>query len=124
MTEQSPFERDQDPGTPAGSPYGQPAPADAPAPSQGSDGLSITALVLGIISLCAMCAGIFALPFSIAAVVCGFIARKRSAENNRPTGMATAGLVMGIISGVLALAWTALVYVGLIGSSGSSVYYG
>lgn len=124
MSEQHPFDPNRDPAVAAGSPYGQPAPGPGPAPSQGTDGLSITALILGIISLPAVCVGIFALPFSIAAVVCGFFARKRCAEQNRPTGMATAGLVMGTISGVLALAWTALVYVGLIGSSGSSVNYG
>jgi hypothetical protein len=92
------------PGTlPAPSPSSMPVPPPAyvpvtggPAPSRGTNGLAIAALVLGILWLCAI--------GSVLAIVFGFVALnqiKRSGQAGR--GLAIAGIVLGII-GVIASA--------------------
>lgn len=73
----------------------QPYPASGPARS---DGLAIAALVVGIISLFTSLCNLFGLPFSIAAIVLGILGIRRGGG-----GKATAGLILGIISFVLAL---------------------
>ena len=66
---------------------------------EGSKGLSIAALVCGIVSITLGCCCTFVgLPTSIAAIICGAISISKSKPGK---GMAIAGLVMGIISIVL-----------------------
>ena len=81
----------------------QPAPGyPPPAPSSNK---STWALVLGILSL--VCLGILA---GIPAIILGNQAKKELAGTGAPTGMATAGVVMGWIS----VAWTAIAVILLI----------
>jgi hypothetical protein len=68
--------------------------------------MAVAALVLGIIGT------LFSLnwltvwvggPMAIIALVLGILARKQAAAEGRPTGMATAGMVLGIIGTTVAL---------------------
>lgn len=73
-----------------------------------SKGLSIAALVCGIFGLVGGWIPIPGLPFvallaGIAGIVLGAIAMKKAKANGEPKGLATAGLVCGIIGTALAL---------------------
>jgi uncharacterized protein DUF4190 len=78
----------------------------APVPQQRSSGKAITALVLGIIGLF----GIFVL--SVLAIIFGALGRGDTDRD--PTlggrGMATAGLVLGMVGLVLTPLWYAVLY--------------
>lgn len=76
--------------------------------------MAIASLVLGIVSLvfAVLIPGfqILASPVGIVGIILGAIARKNLAEQNQPTGTATAGLVMSIIGTILGLLlWLACV---------------
>ncbi|MBB4853072.1 hypothetical protein HNP40_000438 [Mycobacteroides chelonae] len=91
---------------PPASPYGYPAAGAYPPveSARGTNGFAITALILGIIPICA---GIFG-------VIFGFISLnqiKRTGQNGR--GMAIAGIVLGFI-------WIAVIAVIAVVSAGSS----
>ncbi|MCL2746645.1 MAG: DUF4190 domain-containing protein [Coriobacteriia bacterium] len=85
--------------------------------------LSIVGLVLGIIGLLITCS--FAafgmplgLPFSIAALVCGIMGRNRTPQG-MPSGMAVAGLVLGIVGivvGIAALVWFFIIAAAVVAS--------
>ena len=62
------------------------------APS-GSKGMSIAALVLGIISVVLFCFWYLAIPCAILAIIFGILGRKKE-----KSGMATAGFVLGIVA--------------------------
>ena len=62
------------------------------------------------------CLGI---PFGIAATVTGFLGRKRAEESGQSTGMATAGLVLGIV----ALAVTIIIIIISVASGGYDFNY-
>lgn len=67
-----------------------------------SKGISIAALVCGIVGV----AGGWILSWggivvSIVAIILGAIGMKKAKENNEPKGLATAGLVLGIIGTVI-----------------------
>ena len=67
-------------------------------------GLAITGFVLGIVSVVLCWFGVFsflALPLAIVGLVLSIVGGKKLKANNMPTGLATAGLVIGIISVVL-----------------------
>ena len=88
-------------------------------PSQKTSPLAITSLVLGIVGI--PCCTVFAL--GIAAVVTGFLARKQIAESQgflKGDGMAMAGLVLGVISIVVAVVVWIL---NLTGATDSSFYF-
>lgn len=78
--------------------------------------LAIVALVCGIVAFPMMClCGIFSIPLSIAAVVCGLVGRKKIKESNGQLtgdGMALAGLILGCVAAALSIvgmiAWGAL----------------
>jgi hypothetical protein len=94
------------PGAPGG--YGQ-------APSQTSP-LAIVSLVTGILGF--LCCTFFVL--GIAAVVTGFMARKQIAESQgrlKGSGMATAGLVLGVLSIVIAAVYWVLILTGAVDSN-------
>lgn len=61
-------------------------------------GYSIASLVLGILSICFFCVWYISIPAAILAIIFGVIGRKQGSK-----GMATAGLILGIIAGVLVL---------------------
>jgi hypothetical protein len=62
-------------------------------PERGA-GMGIASLVLGILSLPLCICSLFDLPFSILAIVFGFVSRSQGG----PRGTATAGIIMGFIS--------------------------
>ena len=73
------------------------------APSASQNGMAITSLVLGIISIMAGTLILTALP----AVICGHIARRQIRESSMAQagdGMAIAGLILGYISIILTVA--------------------
>jgi len=74
----------------------------APAPgSYPGKGMSVAAMVLGIIAMVIGWipgVGWLGLPCAIVALILGIIGRKKAKEVGAPTGMATAGVVLGIIS--------------------------
>lgn len=61
--------------------------------NQESKGMSIAALVLGIVSLVMLCIWYISIPCSILAIIFGILGRKKGGK-----GMGTAGLVLGIIT--------------------------
>lgn len=63
-------------------------------PSDRGAGMGIASLVLGILSLPLCICSLFDLPFSILAIVFGFVSRSQGG----PRGTATAGIIMGFIS--------------------------
>jgi hypothetical protein len=92
-------------GVPVSEPAAPPlAPADLSSRSQSSQGLAITSLVLGIVSVVAVfCGGLLA---GIAAIICGHIAFNRVKRNPAQysgSGMAMAGFILGYVSLALSL---------------------
>ena len=71
-----------------------------------SKGLSIASMVLGIVSLVMLCIWYVSIPCAILAIIFAIIGRKKGGK-----GMATAGLVLGII----ALAFDILIVIFAIG---------
>jgi hypothetical protein len=71
---------------------------------QKNNGMAVASLVLSLVSLLVW-------PAAILGVIFGFVARSQLAERPHETGggMATAGIVCGIIFGVLGLLW--MIYV-------------
>ncbi len=59
----------------------------------GGKGLSITAMVLGIVSVVLFCVSYISIPCAILAVIFGIIGKKRDGK-----GMAITGLVLGIVA--------------------------
>jgi hypothetical protein len=97
---------------PAGPPGGPPQYGGAPVAGQSTNGKAIASLVLGIVGL--FCIG---WPAGIAAIILGRIAKREiDAGQGTGSGMATAGLIMGIISvvvyGLLTILWLILVIAG------------
>ncbi len=73
-----------------------------------SKGMSIAALILGIVSLVMLCIWYISIPCSILAIIFGILGRKKGGK-----GMGTAGLVLGIISVVLMIIFYLLVLAGV-----------
>jgi len=68
-------------------------------------GMGIASLVLGILSLPLCICSLFDLPFSILAIVFGFVSRSQGG----PRGTATAGIIMGFISLLVVIVFFILV---------------
>lgn len=77
-------------------------------PEKESKGMSVAALVLGIISLVLICIWYISIPSAILAIIFGIIGRKKGAR-----GMGTAGLVLGIITIVFIVIFYLLVLAGV-----------
>ena len=94
QTYQQPVQQSQTQSAYTQQPYYQYAPVNPALVSQQntSDGFAIASLICGIAGLVACCTG---LP-SILAVVFGAISKAKN-DGTRPTGMSTAGLILGII---------------------------
>ena len=59
----------------------------------GGKGLSIAAMVLGIVSVALFCVSYISIPCAILAIIFGIVGKKKGGK-----GMAIAGLVLGIIA--------------------------
>lgn len=97
-------------GAPTAPGYGAPTPPGyvAPPSGPGTDGLAVASLVTGIGSLvalvCCFFGPILGIPAGVAGVVMGVMGRKRTRESGRNgQGLATAGMICGIIGVVLHL---------------------
>ena len=66
-------------------------------------GLSMAAMICGIVSFPAFCCGILGIPIPIAAIICGHLGIKDLKDNPEKTGkgLAIAGLVLGYLSIVI-----------------------
>ncbi len=103
---------------------GQPPIHPTGTPSQPGSGLAIAALVVGIVSLVLFCIPYIALPAAVVAVVLGAVARSKASRGEAEgKGMATAGLICGIISGLLAILLVAgaLAFMGFAAKKGIDV---
>lgn len=101
-----------------------PAPPELPGTrtvDPGPDGLSIASLILGILGLVMMSCYGAGFPFSLAAVICGHLVKKRAAPagGGASAGMATAGLVTGYI-GLGLLLLVALIVVAALAFAGAA----
>jgi hypothetical protein len=74
-------------------------------PSNRGAGMGIASLVLGILSLPLCICSLFDLPFSILAIVFGFVSRSQGG----PRGTATAGIICGFASLILVIVFFILV---------------
>ena len=91
------------PAPPPGTPYGAPA-----APSQGTNGLAVGSLILGILSF--FCVGLIAGPI---AIVLGFLGRKKANEEmaGNGAGMALAGIITGALGFAVSLVFVLFTFV-------------
>lgn len=92
------------PGGPGGPPPGgQPTPGGG-YPGQPSNGLGVTALILGIAAIPLVCCFYIGVPLGIVAVVLGWLG-KQKAERGEATnrGQAMAGLICGAVAVVLGI---------------------
>lgn len=72
---------------------------------QESKGLSIAAMVLGIVSVVFCCVAYISIPCAILAIIFGFVGKKKGGK-----GMAITGIVLGIVAiGLYVLAVAGLV---------------
>lgn len=69
----------------------------------GTNGMAITALVVGIVSTIFFWGGWLFVVSTGAAVVTGVLGNRAAAAGKGQRGMATAGLVLGVVAGVLEL---------------------
>ncbi len=81
-------------------------------------GMMVAALVLGIWSIVGLCIpylGVTAPIGGIIAIILGVIGRKKAKNASQPTGMGTAGLILGIVG--LAIFITLVIIVVAIGAA-------
>jgi hypothetical protein len=62
-------------------------------------------MILAVIGVCFFIGG----PLALIGLVLAFIGRKRAHETGAPTGLATAGVVMGIIGVIAGILWLIVV---------------
>jgi hypothetical protein len=75
--------------------------------STSRDSQSVAALVTGLLSLfLSVFCGLISIPLAIVAIFLGITGRKRARATGGSTGMATAGLVLGIIALAMIAVWT------------------
>ena len=109
---------------PAQSFAAEPVAATASADKDPGQVLGIVALVAGVVSILAICCtsilmpvlSLVALPFSIAAIVCGALGMKKSKEAGKTNVMAIIGLVIGVLS-ILAVVASIVLFVFGIGAA-------
>lgn len=107
----------QQPPPPPGQPV-PPPPGSMPPPPGGvpgqqpSNGMGLTAMILGIVALPLVCCFYLGIPVGIVAVVMGFLG-KQKADRGEATnrGQAMAGLICGAIAAVLGIILLVLVVV-------------
>ncbi|WP_455355645.1 DUF4190 domain-containing protein [Streptomyces sp. SYSU K217416] len=80
---------------------------------QPQNGMGVTALVLGIISVCIFCSSIVAVVFGVLAVVFGVIGRTRAGRGQATNaGQALAGIILGVVGIILGAGMFALMISG------------
>jgi hypothetical protein len=117
-TAPSPYLTQTSPYPPYTTPYGAPPPYGPPPPwatqypqPRTGNGKAIAALVLGIISLLFFWTTVLDLIPVALAIIFGALARGEAKRTGTSRSMATTGLVLGIIGGLLAAMVTVVVYV-------------
>lgn len=106
-----------DPQQPPQNPYEQPAHGGAGAmgqPQGQNNTLGLIAMILGIIAIpLGLCCGLFGSPFGIAAIVLGFLGKKKADEGQASNrGQAMAGIIcgaVGIVLGIISVALNQLI---------------
>lgn len=91
-------------------PYGDYYPGP---PTVMRNGLGIAALITGILGLFGSCSVVFGVLLGIVAIIFGLVGRgrvKRGEANNG--GMATAGIILGVLAIVVSIAWVMWVFNG------------
>ena len=84
----------------------------APAASNAGKGLGITAMIVGIVAIiCSFipCFSFWAILLGILAIIFGAISMNQDKKGNGKKGMAKAGLILGIIATIFAIAWYILI---------------
>ncbi|MCP3816662.1 DUF4190 domain-containing protein [Streptomyces sp. A3M-1-3] len=80
---------------------------------QPQNGMGVTALVLGIISVCIFCSSIIAVVFGVVAIIFGVVGRGRVRRGEATNGgQALAGIILGVVGIVLGAGMLALVIAG------------
>ena len=87
---------------PAGGQHGN---QGAPGTAVGGFVCSLVGMILAVIGVCFFIGG----PLAAIGLVLSFVGRKHARREGRPEGLATAGLVMGIIGVIAGLIWLAIV---------------
>jgi len=77
------------------------------------NGLAIASLVLGIVSIALLCVWYISLPCALLAIIFGAIGRGKAKEGATGGGMATAGLICGVIAFALVFVVVGLVCAGI-----------
>lgn len=93
-----------------------------PEKTDAGQGMSVAALVLGILGLITAfipCFGFFALIFGVLAIIFGAVGLKQAKKGNGKTGMPMAGLILGIIATAFIILWLIL-FAGIIASGAAS----
>jgi hypothetical protein len=99
------------------------------APQSNNNGLSVAALICGIVGLVGGWIPVvryFTLVSAIVAIILGVMGRKKAAQLGQSTKLATAGMVLGIISvgiTVLAIIYVVACFASLGGALSSYPYY-
>lgn len=91
-------------------PYGDYYPG---APAVMRNGLGVAALITGVLGLFGSCSVVFGILLGITAIIFGLVARgrvKRGQANNG--GVATAGIILGVLAIVVSIAWVTWVFKG------------
>ena len=87
-----------------------PPPGMPPVPPMGgqsqTNGLAVTAMILGIVSIC------FGYLAGIPAVIFGFLGKKKAAETGVGSGQAITGIVLGFIGIAIGVIWTVILIAG------------
>jgi hypothetical protein len=98
------------PGYPGYQGYGQPGWQQGPA-----NGMGITAMVLGILSVCLFCLyGVVAIVLGVLALIFGILGRKRAQRGEATNGgMALAGIILGSVGIVIGVVVIALIAWGI-----------
>jgi uncharacterized membrane protein YedE/YeeE len=87
----------------------------APGTAVGGFVCSLVGMILAVIGVCFFIGG----PLAAIGLVLSFVGRNHANREGRPSGLATAGIVMGIIGVVAGLIWLAIV----LGSDDSDVSF-
>ena len=112
------------PGPPSGPPSGPYGGAYPPPPMPYGDyyagapavmrnGLGVAALITGILGLFGSCSVVFGVLLGIAAIIMGLVARGRVKRGQASNGgMATAGIVLGVLAIIVSIVWVMWVFKG------------
>lgn len=100
-------------------PPAMPPPGMPPMPPQGgqpqSNGLAVTAMILGIVSIC------FGFLAGIPAVIFGFLGKKKAEETGVGSGQALTGIILGAIGILIGIGWLVFwLFVGVAADSAST----